>query len=764
MKGFASLSESAMAGSDETLDFERDGGLELAFCSTTSERDVAGEFAKGGVILGFELSSTTRGACVTWLSQYPGEAEWLLPPSTMLTPRRHLEHDGSNKKIERVKLAMGDKIEVLPTKGRGQSIVKEGGEGRITRVIYEVKFDCSGEEASRVDEVDESLIKDLPIQVLSFVATVRVPFAELNLSVPDIASAVVTPAAGAKVELKSKGQIEKVNLWRTVWVATSKDGVKSETPKEIEGSQSELKVCEWSDIKDRRELRDITYDVLLADGTTKKDDFHFSSITLTHGRSLGRPNDPNFFFDIPKLPDTERRGFGSAPVGKGPLLPVRISNREVHGSELDYTVRISNRDMCSRNLSAGDPVVVDEGKEFKLRLQLGRVGAGMKALECGFFGGCGRSGAIAMSMWGVMCIVLGMPFATAVFTNNAVPSNLGLLGSYGMTLYFAVFSIMGFWRAGVFLMLMHHQGKTLLPCCQPEMYDHNQSIRASQSEVLKRDVEHIATIHKWERRAVDSLPRLLNAAPVGCIFVVCGVAVDTVISGFNGSYWRSEVCYLLAVGVVFGAVARAVKGRGKRLAQSIFMYAIFLCSTGLFLRNLQKLIPTGGAFALECNENNCFTEWGYVVGGLAGAVWGGRSILARRRADKDAAVKVAQDSKKYGKVFQTMKEAGGAAQLANINKVKFLTNHFVHLVVSLISCIPLQPNLAPLCRCFNEKRRHCVRALEQEKARVQESRTVRWYFHGKPLRSSTSMELRVPADRYQPRRQVRLPTRSAERA
>ena len=117
------------ASSDGELNFERDGGVELAFCSTTKDPNVAIAFAKGkkGVLLRFKLSSTTRGAGVQWLSQYPEESEWLLPPFTMFKP------------------------------------VPDSRKGKMKPI----------ENLGNMRE-------------LHFEATVRVPFQELNMQVPDV--------------------------------------------------------------------------------------------------------------------------------------------------------------------------------------------------------------------------------------------------------------------------------------------------------------------------------------------------------------------------------------------------------------------------------------------------------------------------------------------------------------------------------------------------------------------------------------------------
>lgn len=54
------------------------GGVELGFMSTTSNRDVAVEYASsapGSLLLELEQGLLDRGAEISWLSQYPGEAE-----------------------------------------------------------------------------------------------------------------------------------------------------------------------------------------------------------------------------------------------------------------------------------------------------------------------------------------------------------------------------------------------------------------------------------------------------------------------------------------------------------------------------------------------------------------------------------------------------------------------------------------------------------------------------------------------------------------
>lgn len=68
------------------------GGVELGFMSTTSNREVAVEYASksaGSLLMELEQGMTDRGAEISWLSQYPAEAEVCFPPLTAvcLLPR-----------------------------------------------------------------------------------------------------------------------------------------------------------------------------------------------------------------------------------------------------------------------------------------------------------------------------------------------------------------------------------------------------------------------------------------------------------------------------------------------------------------------------------------------------------------------------------------------------------------------------------------------------------------------------------------------------
>ena len=70
----------------DTDEFGCRGGCEFGFMSTTHDRHVAIEYAEGslGVVLEVEQGAVARGADLSWLSQYPHEAEITFPPLTML--------------------------------------------------------------------------------------------------------------------------------------------------------------------------------------------------------------------------------------------------------------------------------------------------------------------------------------------------------------------------------------------------------------------------------------------------------------------------------------------------------------------------------------------------------------------------------------------------------------------------------------------------------------------------------------------------------
>ena len=61
------------------------GGVDTAFMSTSRERDVVINYAKGakaGTLIELQMGMVDRGADVEWLSQYQGEKEVLFAPLT----------------------------------------------------------------------------------------------------------------------------------------------------------------------------------------------------------------------------------------------------------------------------------------------------------------------------------------------------------------------------------------------------------------------------------------------------------------------------------------------------------------------------------------------------------------------------------------------------------------------------------------------------------------------------------------------------------
>merc|ERR1712196_304363 len=70
-------------------EFLRQGGTEIAPCSTTTDMSVAVTFSASKHVLLLQLlcrSFITRGADLSFLSAYPEQVEYLYPPLTYLRP------------------------------------------------------------------------------------------------------------------------------------------------------------------------------------------------------------------------------------------------------------------------------------------------------------------------------------------------------------------------------------------------------------------------------------------------------------------------------------------------------------------------------------------------------------------------------------------------------------------------------------------------------------------------------------------------------
>ena len=75
-------------------DFMAQGGTELAPMSTTSDLSVAMRYSASSTSVLLRLiteSFMQRGPDISYLSAFPGEAEYLFPPLTYLQPTGHVE-------------------------------------------------------------------------------------------------------------------------------------------------------------------------------------------------------------------------------------------------------------------------------------------------------------------------------------------------------------------------------------------------------------------------------------------------------------------------------------------------------------------------------------------------------------------------------------------------------------------------------------------------------------------------------------------------
>ena len=85
------------------------GGVERALLSTTSSWEVAVQYVGDGalpIIFAIECGAVDKGACLSWLSQFPDEIEYLLPPRSYLEvvgPAKQV-HIGGSKAVLQVPL------------------------------------------------------------------------------------------------------------------------------------------------------------------------------------------------------------------------------------------------------------------------------------------------------------------------------------------------------------------------------------------------------------------------------------------------------------------------------------------------------------------------------------------------------------------------------------------------------------------------------------------------------------------------------------
>ena len=108
------------------------GGVEFAFTSTTTDREVAVRYAssgKVGMIFEIQMGIVDRGAELEWLSQYPGEREICFAPLTVTccqaTPTAHHYPKTLSDCSVSASLALSQGVEVQKTRVEGSMIIVE---------------------------------------------------------------------------------------------------------------------------------------------------------------------------------------------------------------------------------------------------------------------------------------------------------------------------------------------------------------------------------------------------------------------------------------------------------------------------------------------------------------------------------------------------------------------------------------------------------------------------------------------------------------
>eukprot|EP01042_Synura_sphagnicola_P000576 gene576-622_t len=97
------------------------GGVEYGFMSTTTQRDVAlmysGKEGQLRTIFEMDVGQIDRGANIQWLSQYPAEKEFLVPPLSNLEvidqPRLEMHEDGTQILIIRLRVNVNFRSKTL---------------------------------------------------------------------------------------------------------------------------------------------------------------------------------------------------------------------------------------------------------------------------------------------------------------------------------------------------------------------------------------------------------------------------------------------------------------------------------------------------------------------------------------------------------------------------------------------------------------------------------------------------------------------------
>jgi len=102
-----------LAGRSVSDDFLAKGGTELAPMSTTRDLKIALQYSASehSVILRLRTKGFMgRGADISFLSAFPGEAEVLFPPLTYLGPVREKDEDGVEQNKPPLVIMVGDAV------------------------------------------------------------------------------------------------------------------------------------------------------------------------------------------------------------------------------------------------------------------------------------------------------------------------------------------------------------------------------------------------------------------------------------------------------------------------------------------------------------------------------------------------------------------------------------------------------------------------------------------------------------------------------
>ena len=555
------------------LDFAKDGGVELAFCSTTTDRSVAERYSGGKIVMGFELSSTTRAASMQWLSQFPAESEWLLPPFTALKP----------------------KSSSAPAAG-----------GKATELI--------------------------------FVATVRVPFRELNLR-----ATLHDPPTLPRRNILTLSRTDDYSA-----VSRREDNDSMMSRREDNGSiQGDGRGRFHSGADDRRpELERSHMEKALTAGRVDA-----GIAALQRGFFggcgmwaifvyLGFSGFPGslaiaFWTDVPD---------NLSATSNGPISAFVMGLMCV-GMTLAMLARALVLVMANYHWGALCKVR-GEGAALQAQdaLQVQGDGSDEEGDQGpGICSSCGKPGETGVDF----CVNCGSKTPTA---QGPPPSNP------------ATSKLDSELETGT-----NGSGKE----------DSGSRLSALEKSVQGRGIRvgsRPEDAAKWERRAVDSLPQMFSAVALcffGCAvdqFVVViylykkGLSISPMMSPTKGNIPASAlvIAWLVAT-VVPRTVASAIVAGRKRSAQDIFSAFFILVGFAFAYSNLPTALGIESSGSVSSGQ-----AWLRGVGGLVGMLFFASGFYTRRVADKEAEDMLKEDAQRYAQILEHIRSGGGSDLLNSI--------------------------------------------------------------------------------------------------